>query len=92
MYIMNNSYTTLQSKISSIESKVLESSKQIEYMNNEIKTLIQQQQTITIQLNDKKLKLSELNLTCDKQRELLKTSKLSLESINESIKKLSDTI
>lgn len=92
MYIMNNSYTTLQSKISSIESKVLESSKQIEYMNNEIKTLIQQQQTITIQLNDKKLKLSELNLTCDKQRELLKTSKLSLESINESIKQLSDTI
>jgi len=89
---MNNSYTTLQSKISSIESKVLESSKQIEYMNNEIKTLIQQQQTITIQLNDKKLKLSELNLTCDKQRELLKTSKLSLESINESIKQLSDTI
>ena len=58
MYIMNNSYTTLQSKISSIESNVLEGSKKIEDMNNEIKTLIQQQQTITIQLNDKKLKLS----------------------------------
>jgi len=89
---MNNSYTTLQSKISSIESNVLEGYKKIEDMNNEIKTLIQQQQTITIQLNDKKLKLSELNLTCDKQQELLKTSKLSLESINESIKQLSDTI
>jgi chromosome segregation ATPase len=89
---MNNSYATLQSKISSIESKVLDGAKQIEVIENEMKALIQQQQTITIQLNDKKLKLTELNTSCDSQRELLQKSKASLESINESIRLLSDTI
>jgi chromosome segregation ATPase len=89
---MNNSYATLQSKISSIESKVLDGAKQIEAIENEMKELAQQHQTITIQLNNKKLKLTELNTLGDTQRELLQKSKASLESINESIRLLSDTI
>ena len=89
---MNNTYTALQSKIGSIESNVIKYSKEIDDINIEIKNLLQQQQTITIQLNDKKLKLSEITVTYEKQQELLKKSKLSLETINESIKQLSDTI
>ena len=45
---MNNSYTNLQNKISSIERKVLENAKQISAIDNEMKTLKQELSLIHI--------------------------------------------
>jgi chromosome segregation ATPase len=89
---MNNSYTNLQNKISSIERKVLENAKQISAIDNEMKTLKQEEQNITIQLNNKKLKLVELNKSCSIDKDLLQKSKETLEQINKSIQELSDSI
>ena len=89
---MNNSYTNLQNKISSIERKVLENAKQISAIENEMKTLKQEEQNITIQLNNKKLKLVELNKSCSIDKDLLQKSKETLEQINKSIQELSDSI
>ena len=89
---MQSAYGNLQSKISSIESKVLDSSKKMLELDTDMNKLIENQQTITIQLNDKKIKLAEFTTINNKDIELLNKSRQSLETINISIKELADSI